>query len=376
MSHNNILEEGQEITIERDDDEAASTSSHLSLVNEKSVSDKMSSELDSVDISNELEELNSLFQELEAMITEKKETGKIVGDITKPTEEEKESMVAQTREKIFQNDDQSSVSENFIEEDENFPQELEEFCQNPSSVRLINQLTTCQPPENNKKYTTISEYGNYYKARMAINLKSIIEESGVSHAPIMYIASGLDIEFPLLLQARHIIMVDPCFSREDAVNQIIAKVNQYDSYEPRITQISPSHHNIKFRFNFGRDLEIVNLDLFGKRYEEYLNFLPLGAIIEYNSSLDHTLAKPDLLRKLMNGGLIINNQPSPIRDLHLGWLNRLSNTLDPDKIEDQNAQYLGLKSRRLPFLPFAIYQKENSTANLLKYSEELAEKSI
>jgi|GEM_PF-2638920 len=371
QNNHNFLSEGEEVTIEKSESDNQSIQTDSPITTDRSQPTSSSSTQTTKDQSAELAELNQLFDELEEMIAEKKSQQQAQAQRVVARQANRQQEILQKRENINLNIPTEFDQVEPLPDDDNFLAELDEYIQLPSRARLINQLNTCMPAENTAEYTTINEHGNYYKVKLAMHLADVITQSGAAHSPTMYLASGLDIEFPLLLQSRHIIMVDPCFSQIDSVHRIVSKINQYDSYDPEVKQISPYHHHIKFRFNFGRDLETVNLDLFGKRYQEYQNFLPLGCILEYNSSLNHSLAKSDLITKLMTGGLIINNQPSPMREVHVGWLNRLSNTIDPDQIEDQNAQHLGLSTIRLPFIPFAVYQKQSSNPRLLNYSETL-----
>lgn len=367
----NFLSEGEEIIIEPTGVSDQSNQSHQAQSDTRNQSLSTTAKQAATEKNTDLAELNQLFDELEEMITIKKKQQQEQLDASAHKYADRQKEITAKRENITLNVPNEFDQIEALEDDDDFLVEMDEFIQLPSRARLINQLRTCMPNDSAPEYTTINEYGNYYKVKLAMQLADTITQSGVAHSPTMYLASGIDIELPLLLQSRHIIMVDPCFSQLKSVNYVINKVNQYDSCDPEIKQISPFHHHIKFRFNFGRDLETVNLDLFGKRYQEYQNFLPLGCILEYNSALDHSLAKSDLIAKLMTGGLIINNQPSPMREVHVGWLNRLSNTVDPNQIEDQNAQHLGLTALRFPYIPFAVYQKHASNQRLLTYSESL-----
>lgn len=215
----------------------------------------------------------------------------------------------------------------------------------------------------------IRQLSTFYKIKTGISLLPIIDKSNISHYPLLYIGSNLDLEFPLILQAKKIVMLDPCFSNEENIGKILQKVITYDSEQPEINRFSSWHTRISFYFDFGRGAEKVHVDLVAKTYQEYEIILPLGYIVEFNSKLDHTLFKPDALNKLLIGGLIINNHQSPLRNQNLSLFDILKYGKNIDKVEEIKARKLGLSTIRISRVPFAIYQKTENNPRLLDFAE-------
>jgi hypothetical protein len=164
-------------------------------------------------------------------------------------------------------------------------------------------------------------------------------------------------------------MLDPCFSKEKNIGIVLQKVIEYDKDQPEINRISSWHTHINFKFDFGRGPETVYLDLVAKTYQDYEIILPLGYVIEFNSRLDHTLYKTDVLSKLLIGGLIINNHQSPLRNRDLSIFDILKYGNNIDQVEEAKAAKLGLKTIRIPNVPFAVYQKSENSQRLLDFAE-------
>lgn len=205
----------------------------------------------------------------------------------------------------------------------------------------------------------------YHKMKLGIKLAPVIEDAMLCYYPAIYIGSGLDLEFPMILRARKIILVDPCFQDEKNINQIFQKASRFSSQIPNILKISTFHNRISFKFDFGQGQEVVSVDLFAQDYESYKHILPVGYIIEFNSRLDHILYKSDLLAKLVVGGLIIDNHESPLRQQSIGIADILRYGRDKDSIEEGKAGKLGLKTIRIENVPFAVYQKVTQSNKLL-----------
>lgn len=220
--------------------------------------------------------------------------------------------------------------------------------------------------ENNN--SQLLHYCTYHKMKLGLKLIPYINDAMIQHYPAIYIGSGVDIEFPLILLARKIIMVDPCFQKESNINLIFQKVHQFSANIPIVKKISTFHTQISFLFDFGFGNESVSVELFAQDYETYKHILPVGYIIEFNSRLDHTLYKADLLAKLVVGGLIINNHESPLRQNNISLTDIIRFGRDKNRLEEGKAGKLGLKTIRIENVPFAIYQKVTDSAKLLQIS--------
>ncbi len=220
----------------------------------------------------------------------------------------------------------------------------------------------------NTNLQQIKELSTLHKIKTGVGLLPYIENNSLSLYPLLYISSHLDLEFPLILQAKKIIMLDPCFARNENIGSILQKVINYDSGQPEVNHISSWHTHITFNFDFGRGLEKVHLDLIARKYQDYEIVLPLSCILEFNSPLEHTLYKKDILQKLMIGGLIINNQQSPLKTTKISFLDMLQYGNNVDKIEDVKANKLGLETIRIPNVPYAIYKKTSNSPKLLELS--------
>lgn len=222
----------------------------------------------------------------------------------------------------------------------------------------------------NNNLQQLTHNSTYHKIKIGLKLKDMIEESNIAYYPALYIGSRLDLEFPLLLRARKIIFVDPFFQEEENIHKLFKKVLNYDSKNPKINKISSFHWHISFVFDFGAGLENVHLDIFSLSFEKYNHILPLAYIIEFNSVLEHSLYKTELLEKLIVGGFIINNNESPLRQHTLTLLDILSFGRDLNKIEDNKATNMGLRAIRIDNVPFAIYQKQKNNSKLLHFAEK------
>jgi len=210
---------------------------------------------------------------------------------------------------------------------------------------------------------------NTHKIRLGLNLNNFIVNTNISHYPAVYLASGLDLEFPLILRARRIIMMDPIFLEEDNVNKIIQKIHKYDTSGFTHKKISAFHNHFTFNFDFGYGQELVHLDLFAKTYQEFNYLSPIGYIIEFNNDLDHCLYKADLLERLVTNGLIIDNTDSPLKKTSSTIFEKIFYGSNPEKSEERRASNIGLNTIRLEEVPFSIYQKIKNTSKLLSVSQ-------
>ncbi len=217
----------------------------------------------------------------------------------------------------------------------------------------------------NNKNTQSKVKSNAHKIRLGLNLNNFIVNTNISHYPAVYMASGLDLEFPLVLRARRIIMIDPIFSEEENINKIIQKIHKYDTSGFSHKKISIFHNHFTFNFDFGSGPELVNVDLFAKTYQEFNYLSPIGYIIEFNNNLDHCLHKPDLLERLVVNGLIVDNTDSPLKKTSSTIFEKIFYGTNTEKSEEKRASGVGLNTIRLENIPFSVYQKVKQSNKLL-----------
>ncbi|MFA4930767.1 MAG: hypothetical protein WC570_02770 [Patescibacteria group bacterium] len=208
----------------------------------------------------------------------------------------------------------------------------------------------------------------YHKLKIGLALNEYFKDSNISDYPALYIGSDVDLEFPLILQAKKIVMLDPCFSGQQKINEVVHKANTHSQGDLKIKHVSPWHTHLGFVFDFGQGREKVTVDMISQKYEDFESILPLGYIIEFNGILAHTLHKPNIIKKLMLGGIIINNQESPLRQKSLTITDILQYGQNKDELESKKAQALGLNTIRIPDVPFAVYQKFREEEQLINYS--------
>ena len=127
--------------------------------------------------------------------------------------------------------------------------------------------------------------------------------------PLVYIGSGLDVEYPLALGGRHIIMVDPIFSDPQSEEEIIKKIKKIIEREVNKGFLTGQ---INFTFDFGVGVEPVIVQLVPKMYERDDNggVIPdqAGAIVLYASHGPSGRVEIDdsMRLKLIDGGIILS----------------------------------------------------------------------
>ena len=91
--------------------------------------------------------------------------------------------------------------------------------------------------------------------------KGLVSSELLRQNPVVYIGSGTDIEYPLALGGRNIIMVDPLLGHEEARQELIQKIERIISEDPLMED-----KVISFKFDFGNGPEDVKVELVTKHY--------------------------------------------------------------------------------------------------------------
>lgn len=94
--------------------------------------------------------------------------------------------------------------------------------------------------------------------------KNFLPTEVLQKYPLVYIGSGLDVEYPLAIGGRHIIMVDPIFADSQAEEEIVEKIKSIIKREINKGFLVGQ---LNFTFDFGAGIESVVVQLIPKLYE-------------------------------------------------------------------------------------------------------------
>lgn len=130
---------------------------------------------------------------------------------------------------------------------EPIPQEkIEQLFPSPDSRRAIEQMSAETMP---RKSAIEYKKNNVVEIRE----KNLINPEILKQHPTIYVGSSVDIEYPLLLGARNITLVDPIFRDEKAVAELAGRIVNFTGENPQ--QVSAQE--ISFSFDFGEGDEDV-----------------------------------------------------------------------------------------------------------------------
>ena len=120
-------------------------------------------------------------------------------------------------------------------------------------VRALDAITTTTLPVSKRevKKGVVLEIAEKY----------LISSELLRQHPLVYIGSGTDIEYPLALGGRNIIMVDHILKDEIIQKEVVEKVRKLIEEEPIV-----SGQKIDFSFDFGNGKESVSVELVAKSY--------------------------------------------------------------------------------------------------------------
>ena len=92
--------------------------------------------------------------------------------------------------------------------------------------------------------------------------KNLVAEAMLKRSPVIYIGSGTDVEYPLALGARNVVLVDPIFAEPEAVMAVKNRL-------ANIIQTQPNESNsgvFQFDFDYGNGMERAEVSLVAKPY--------------------------------------------------------------------------------------------------------------
>lgn len=152
---------------------------------------------------------------------------------------------------------------------------------------------------------------------LAVAEKNLISQEVLRRHPLVNIGSGTDIEYPLAVGGRIIIMVDPILEKESIQGEVVEKIEKLIS-----EKTTRQGNKIFFNFDFGNGKESTSVELVNKPYpikdREIGDYdLPddTGAIILFASQGPGGRVKTDeaMTSKLVDGGLMIEETTATIK---------------------------------------------------------------
>jgi hypothetical protein len=179
------------------------------------------------------------------------------------------------------------------------PAELKDLFGSDERISIWNSIETDTYPRGPKREM---------KKNLVVEVlkKKLIDEELLKENPVVYIGSGVDIDYPLSLGARNITMIDPIFCDEAAIQDIKGRIERFKPEKI-------SENRFKFDFDFGKGKESVNMTLSPETYGQETGsaILPerVAAILLFASQSPAGTVEPDevMKKRLARGGLILNN---------------------------------------------------------------------
>jgi len=178
--------------------------------------------------------------------------------------------------------------------------------------RIFQQLDTSTAPKDGailRKQQNILE----------IRERGLLDEELLKQALAVYAGSGLDFEYPLLLGARQVIMVDPMFGDERNRAALIERIS-------RIAKVTESTEGLQFEIEFvpgNKELVTLTLrpEMFGAsnlphnvaRAEQLRHFSPgkpLSLLLGFRTEGADIDSDPDVLDKILPGGAVLADHAS------------------------------------------------------------------
>lgn len=139
----------------------------------------------------------------------------------------------------------------------------------------------------------------------------MIDQNIVQNYPTVYLGSGIDIEYPLVLGSRKIILVDPVFRDSKIRGIVIGRIAELTGEQP--SKVLESTHSFTFDFGNGREEATVTFEQEPySSVEEVSKYkIPenIGMILCFLSTTGltrgHNLDAQSVRDKLVPGGMIL-----------------------------------------------------------------------
>lgn len=218
------------------------------------------------------------------------------------------------------------------------------------------------------------------KANLGTNLGDRLERETIHDLPVIYLGSASDVEFPLSLRYRNIILVDPGLTSDgSALIEIRGLLQQ-------LGQVEESEKDGKYCFkvdcDFGSGKETVRVECVPQEAQDYKydRAEALGGILSFQGGNANAFQYPELMSHLSEGAIIFDNHknfideevmkelPDIMYDLHII---KFRNIYDR-KLREIAARY-GLEAMMTPGigLPYYVFieDKTEQIAEIVKPAE-------
>ncbi len=160
-----------------------------------------------------------------------------------------------------------------------------------------------------------------HKQRILFELRErkLIDENLLRQAPAVYAGSGIDFEYPVLMGARRVIMVDPIFSDERARADLINRISQ-------IAEVTEASEELCFEVSFdSEEKEIVTLlirpEIFGNptlphveaernRFQSFSFEGSISLLLGFRTEGADIDTDPTILGHMLPGGVVLADHMS------------------------------------------------------------------
>ncbi len=147
---------------------------------------------------------------------------------------------------------------------------------------------------------------------LEIRERNIANEKILKDFPTVYIGAGIDIEYPLSLGSRNIIMVDPSLKEIYLIEELRQKIRNLSEEVPREDQ---NHFYFKFDFGKGKEDTVITIDprIYANEDNAAIDrvdrFMPpdkIGTILAFQS--ENPAQNRETIEHLLPDGLILTNR--------------------------------------------------------------------
>jgi hypothetical protein len=144
----------------------------------------------------------------------------------------------------------------------------------------------------------------------------LVSDEVLRNHPLVYIGSDTDIEYPLALGGRHIVMVDPVLADNEAIKEILVRIETIAKEKIPLGE----DKQLSFDFDFGNGKEKVTVQIEARLYGGEGGYkLPAntGLIVLYASGVFSNEDK-EMKSKLAPGGAILEETRLLTKDWNTG----------------------------------------------------------
>lgn len=160
------------------------------------------------------------------------------------------------------------------------------------------------------------------KLENALALRSRLQQEGiVQREKTEYVGSGVDVEYPLLLGSRNLILVDPILQDKKSSTKVSERVRRFDPEAQEIKE--DGSLTIHFLFDFGNGKEKTSVQVLPQFFQSLPKQEPIGVLITYCLGPNNIFSYPKLLKSVVERGYILTNEySSPISSVAFSNIRR------------------------------------------------------